>query len=104
MSRRRRVELTRRAQLDFDQIIAWYRLRLGAKAAKRVSASIRAGLIATAKVTLLSATREDLPAGHYRVVAREHLIIFVLRSDTARVIRIIHGARDLASALNSLDD
>lgn len=41
----------------------------------------------------------DLPEGYFRVVAKAHLIIFQIEGDVTRIVRIVHGARDIPALL-----
>lgn len=95
----RRLLVTPQAKQDFEAIIAWYRNELGTAAAAKAARTIQAGLRACARVSLAHATRPDLPDGYYRVVAKSHVIVFQAGQDIARIIRILHGARDIAALL-----
>ena len=53
---------------------------------------------------MASARRSNLPEGYYRVVAKAHLVIFQVGSDTAKIVRILHGARDIAPLLEPGED
>jgi plasmid stabilization system protein ParE len=95
----RRLVVTPHARRDLDTIIAWYRREFGAAAALTAARSIQAGIRACTRIDTTSARRSDLPEGYYRVVAKAHLVIFQIESDTAKIIRILHGARDIAALL-----
>lgn len=97
--KQRRLAVTPQAQRDLAAIIAWYRRELGALAASKAARSIQAGIRAAARIELSRARREDLPEGYFRVVARAHLIIFKVEQNTAKIVRILHGARDIATLL-----
>jgi plasmid stabilization system protein ParE len=96
---KRRLVVTPRARREFLAIVEWYRSELGAGAAAKVARSLRTGIEAATRINPEAATREDLPEGYYRVVARAHLVIFRIEGDKIRVYRIVHGARDLPSLL-----
>jgi plasmid stabilization system protein ParE len=100
--RARRLIVTPRAKRDIARIIAWYKEHLGARAAAKASRTIKASLLATRTITAEAASRPDLPRGFYRVVARVHLVIFQIEGDTARVIRVVHGARDVPAAMEEM--
>lgn len=95
----RRLQVTPRARRDLEKIIAWYRQEFGPHAAAKAARSIQAGIRAAAKVELDRAKRADLPNGYFRIVAKAHLVIFRVENQTSQIIRILHGARDIASAL-----
>lgn len=88
------------ARRDLLRIRAWYRNELGPGAAARALATIESALSQLQHgVTLDSSTRPDLPLGVYRVVAKQHVVLFEMDGEIALVLRIVHGARDLTSAL-----
>lgn len=97
--RPRQLAVTPQAQRDLSAIIAWYRRELGALAASKAARSIQAGVRAAARIELSRARREDLPEGYFRVVAKAHLVIFTVENDTAKIIRILHGARNITALL-----
>jgi len=99
--RPRQLAVTPQAQRDLAAIIAWYRRELGALAASKAARSIQAGIRAAARIELSRARREDLPEGYFRVVARAHLIIFKVEQNTGKIVRILHGARDIATLLEN---
>ncbi|MGD9982197.1 MAG: type II toxin-antitoxin system RelE/ParE family toxin [Hyphomonadaceae bacterium] len=100
----RRLAVTPQAQRDLTLILAWYRRELGAQAAAKAARSIQAGVRATTRIDLARARREDLPEGYFRVVAKAHLVIFKVGNDTAKIVRILHGARDIAALLEPRKD
>lgn len=100
----RRLAVTPQAQRDFTAIITWYRRELGALSAAKAARSIQAGIRAAARIDLNRARREDLPEGYFRIVARTHLVIFKVENDIAKIVRILHGARDIAALLEPRED
>ena len=94
----RRLVVTPQAQRDLTSIIAWYRRELGAQAAAKAARSIQAGVRASTRIELIRARREDLPEGYYRI-AKTHLIVFKVENNTAKIARILHGARDVSALL-----
>ncbi len=89
------------ARADLRRIRAWYKRELGPGAGAKVLQAIAQGFIQLQHgVSLEGATRPDLPLGVYRVVAKRHLILFEMDGNVALVLRIVHGARDLPSALD----
>lgn len=100
----RRLAVTPQAQRDLTTIIAWYRRELGALAASKAARSIQAGVRAATRIELARARREDLPEGYFRIVAKNHLVIFRVENDTAKIVRILHGARDIAALLDPQED
>lgn len=95
----RRIVFTPRAQREMRDIIASYRSSMGLAAAAKTARTLRAGLKATARISREAATRPDLPEGYFRVVAKAHLIIFQVEGDVSRIVRIVHGARDIPALL-----
>lgn len=97
---RYRVEVSPRAQADFREIRAWYKANLGAAAAVRVEKTILSAIKRLQSEPPLDRSRSDLPEGVFRCVARQHLVIFSCAGDSIRVLRILHGARELPAALD----
>lgn len=95
----RRLLITPQAGRDFKTIVAWYKEELGAKAAAKVGRTLQAGIRACTRVQLSRASRPDLPEGYFRVVAKTHIIVFTVGDDIERVVRILHGARDIAAII-----
>lgn len=100
----RQLSVTPQAARDFNAIIAWYRDELGAKAAAKAARTIQAGIRATTRISLSQAARPDLPEGYFRVIAKTHIVVFQADEHGARVVRILHAARDIATILESGDD
>jgi plasmid stabilization system protein ParE len=97
--KRRGLIVAPQARRDFIAIVDWYRKAVGGRSAAKVTRTLQAGLLATRSISLSAATRADLPDGYYRVIAKVHLVIFRIEGSDARVVRIIHGARDIPGAL-----
>ncbi len=100
----RRLAVTPQARRDLAAIVAWYRRELGPAAALKATRSIQAGIRAATRIDLASARRDDLPEGYFRVVARAHLVIFRVENHTAKIVRIVHSARDVAALLEPKKD
>ncbi len=100
---RKRVVIAPQAKRDFIEIVAWYRRKMGAAPAVKVARTLQAGIRATLEIDAAAASRPDLPDGYRRVVAKAHLIIFQVQADTVRIVRIVHGARDVPAALIDAD-
>lgn len=100
----RKLLVTPQASRDFTAIVTWYKQELGARAAAKVVRTLRAGIRACCRVPLSQAKRADLPEGFFRVVAKTHIIVFRIEENTARIVRILHGARDLSAALQEGKD
>lgn len=98
--RTRRLLVTPQAPRDFEAIVLWYRNTLNASAAAKAARTIQAGMRATARVSPQHARRPDLPEG-FRVVAKAHLVIFQIEKDASKIVRILHGARDIAAVLDT---
>ncbi len=90
----RRLPVTPRAQRELRES-----QHLGAKAALKALRSIQSGIRATTRISIPQATRPDLPEGYFRVVAKTHLVIFQIEGDAAKVVRLLHGARDISVLL-----
>jgi plasmid stabilization system protein ParE len=92
--------LSRAARADLVRIRTWYMNELGPAASAKTLRSIEQALLRLQDgVSLESCMRPDLPLGVYRVVAKRHLVLFEMRGEIAFVLRVVHAARDLSSAL-----
>src|SRR5262245_11801222 len=100
----RKLLVTPQASRDFAAIIDWYRQELGASAAAKAGRTIQAGVRACTRVSLSQAKRADLSEGYFRVVAKSHIIVFQINENTARIVRILHGARNIAAILDQEND
>jgi plasmid stabilization system protein ParE len=99
--KRRSLVVTPQARRDLLDIAAWYRDNLGPSAAAKVAKTLRAGLETACAITPEAARRPDLPDGFLRVVAKTHLIIFQIDGEVTRVVRVVHGSRDLPGLLGA---
>lgn len=101
--RTRGFRLSPAARADLRRIRAWYRRELGPGAAAKALVSIEQALTQLQLgVSLATATRPDLPLGVYRVIAKRHVVLFEMDGEIALVLRVVHGARDLGSALEEM--
>ncbi len=97
----RRLVVAPQARRDLEAIVLWYRREVGVAAAAKAARSIHAGIRAAAQIDLATARRHDLPDGFFRIVARAHLVVFRVEADVAQIVRILHGARDIAALLEN---
>lgn len=100
----RKILVTPQASRDLNTILAWYKREFGPRTTAKVARTLQAGIRACSRVQLSHAARADLPEGYYRVAAKTHIIVFRIDADAARIVRILHGARDIAAALEQEDD
>ncbi|MCR6646584.1 MAG: type II toxin-antitoxin system RelE/ParE family toxin [Terricaulis sp.] len=91
----RALQVAPQAQRDLQT----NRQTLGPSAAAKAARTIQAGIRAAARIDPRQARRADFPKGYFRVVAKAHLIIFQIEGDLSRIVRILHGARDIPTAL-----
>jgi plasmid stabilization system protein ParE len=97
--KRRRLVVSPQAQRDIAVITGWYRREMGPAAAASALKTLRAGIVAATRINPESARREDLPDGYFRVVAKAHLVIFQIGGGETRIVRVVHGARDVPPLL-----
>jgi plasmid stabilization system protein ParE len=100
---RRRLDVTPQARRDVESILAWYRTNVGARAALKVAQTIRSRLNALESGRARGAA---LAGGsrHQRVIAKKHVLIFLVRDDTIMIVRVVHGSQDLEAIAAALDD
>jgi toxin ParE1/3/4 len=98
-----KVVFTKVARADRRAITAYTVQRFGIEQARRLKEHFQATIAALAKVPLTGHRREDLdPPGRafrYRTVMKTFVVVYEPAEDGIRVVRILHGARDLAAEL-----
>ena len=101
---KRRFEVAPQARRDLAGILSWYRAEMGASAALKVATTIRNRLRSLESGKLKGSAIWPEAPGYFRVVARKHVIIFKVLPDRLRVVRIVHGGRDIPALLASGGD
>lgn len=82
------------------QGIAQYSLeQWGAEQQARYLAALERGLLALLDHPEIGRPRDDLSPGSRVYLIEQHVAIYDLRGATLRVLRILHGRRDIARAL-----
>ncbi|TDJ69151.1 MAG: type II toxin-antitoxin system RelE/ParE family toxin [Planctomycetota bacterium] len=99
-----RVVFSEAARIDRRSITAYSVERFGIEQARRLRERFQATLNALAEPPLLGRTNEDLdPPGHsfrYFVVMKIFIIAYESTDNRIRVVRLLHGARNLAAELD----
>lgn len=99
-----RVVFSEAARIDRRSITAYSVERFGIEQARRLCERFQATLNALAEPPLLGRTNEDLdPPGHsfrYFVVMKIFIIAYESTDNRIRVVRLLHGARNLAAELD----
>lgn len=99
-----RVVLSEAARIDRKEITAYSVERFGIEQVRRLRERFQATLNALAESPLLGRTNEDLdPPGHsfrYFVVMNTFIIVYESTDNGIRVVRLLHGARNLAAELD----
>lgn len=105
-----RVVLSTAARLDRREITAYTVRRFGVRSARRLREQFQATLDTLAASPLLGRTNKDLdPPGHtfrYFVVMKRFIIVYEPTDGGIRVVRLLHGARNLTAELDrdTVDD
>ena len=98
-----RIVISAAARTDRREITAYTVRRFGIEQARRIRDRIQLTLGTLAKSPLLGRTNEELdPPGHsfrYFVVMKRIIIVYEFTNDEIRVVRLLHGARDIAAEL-----
>ena len=99
-----RVVLSEAARIARRAITTYSVERFGIEQARRPRERFQATLNALAESPLLGRTNEDLdPPGHsfrYFVVMKIVIIVYESTNNGIRVVRLLHGARNLAAELD----
>lgn len=101
MTRPAAVEVSPAAARDLDAIADHVANEAEAHVAGRWVARLRSRIAGLADFPLAGVEDGPLGPGRRRLVERPYLIIYrVVREDLVRVIRIVHGARELPTLLS----
>ena len=100
-----RVLLSAAARQDRRAITEYTVERFGVQQARRLRDRFETLLNALAESPLIGRNREELdPPGHtfrYLVAMKSFVIVYEPAEDGIRIVRLLHGARDLAAELES---
>ena len=87
-----------RARADLDEI--WdYVAEDSPSAADRLLATFEEKLLLLAKQPLLGQSRDELRPGIRSFVVGRYVVYYQLADDRIRVVRVLHGARDVDALL-----
>ena len=100
-----RVLLSAAVRQDRRAITEYTVKRFGVQQARRLRDRFETLLNALAESPLIGRNREELdPPGHtsrYLVAMKSFVIVYEPAEDGIRIVRLLHGARDLAAELES---
>ncbi len=95
-------QLTPQADADLDELWAYVSANSGVVAANRLEDELHAAMHRLAKMPGMGHLREDLADEPLRFwPVHEFLIIYRPQTMPVQVIRVLHGARDVAAILES---
>jgi plasmid stabilization system protein ParE len=99
-----RIVFSEAARLDRREITAYTVRRFGIQQARRLRDCFEAALNTLADSPLIGHTHEELdPPGRafrYQVVMKSFIIVYEPADDGIRIVRLLHGARDLTAELD----
>jgi toxin ParE1/3/4 len=99
-----KVELAPRARLDLIEIGDYLERVASARTALRWVTRLEARALRLGEQPYVGAEDSDL-GGRRRIVVRPYLIIYrIVSGDLVRVVRRVHGARDLPAMFSSEND
>jgi toxin ParE1/3/4 len=96
-----RITFSDLAMADVLEQADWYQVRAGSKLAQRWEKAVTSTLLRIARAPHAGAPcrfREDQLRGTRRLAIAgfpRHLVFYQFREDEIRVLRVVHGARDL---------
>ena len=91
------------AQADLDEI--WdYVARDSPAAADRLVAAFQEKFLLLAKQPLLGQTREELRPGIRSFVVGKYVVYYQLVDDRIRVVRVLHGSRDIGALFSDSEE
>lgn len=94
--KRYRLIMMRAAQNDLKEIAA-YIAEDRPQAARNVVRRIRERINALRTSPFIGAPRDEVVPGFRVVVVYSYLIVHDVSNETVRIVRVLHGARDLSS-------
>lgn len=89
-----KVQLAPRARLDLIQIGDYLERESGRRIARRWIERLEAKALDLEKQPYIGAEDASL-GGRRRLVVRPYLIVYRISNNVVRVLRVVHGARDL---------
>lgn len=99
-----KVEITRRARIDLIEIGDYLERVASRPTALRWITRLEARALGLGSQPYAGAEDAEL-GGRRRVVERPYLIVYrIISKDLVRVVRVVHGARDLPSLFGADDD
>lgn len=100
---KRKLDVAPQARRDVSEILDWYRQNLGARAALKVAQTIQSRLAALAEGRVSAAELSSV-SRFQRALAKKHVVIFSVDSDTIRIVRVVHGSQDLEAIAQKLEE
>jgi toxin ParE1/3/4 len=91
-----RVVFSRSAQADLDQLYTWLENRAGKQIAAGYTERIKNSCLALASFPERGTKRDDIRPGVRTIgFERRATIVFAIRGDSVRILRIAYGGREL---------
>ncbi len=91
---RSRLQLSAQARRDITGIRAYSRQQWGEQQANAYSATLARGFEALRDNPDLGVTRDDLAPGIRSLLVEQHRIIYRIKGDVIRVLRVVHYRQD----------
>ena len=91
-----RIEYSRRAESDGDQIMDYYADKSEGYA-RKLAGRIDRKIALLASHPKMGRVRSDLSPGLRSVVVHPYVIVYSATTEVLQVVRILHGARDIAA-------
>jgi toxin ParE1/3/4 len=97
---RLRLVLSARARRDLSGIRAYGRAQWGEQQANEYSAALSRAFQVLRDYPLLGVARDDLAPGLRSFSVEQHRIIYRVKGDVIRVLRVVHSRQDESQQLN----
>lgn len=97
-----KVEFAPRARIDLVEIGDYLERVAGKRTARKWVARLQARARALGEHPYASHEQPDL-GGRRRAVVRPYLVVYRIALDTVRIVRVVHGARDLPAIFGDDD-
>ena len=96
-----RFQVSKKAELELDEIFVYWAKRAGLEVADRLIDSIEDRFALISDYPVIGRICDDLAPGVRSFPVGNYLVYYRKRRGIIQILRILHGARDQASALKT---
>jgi toxin ParE1/3/4 len=93
---KKRVVLAPAAESDIEALADYTRVKWGEKQRRAYLADLKACVMALGLMPGLGRARDELKPGWSSIRAGSHVVLYIEHPDRIEIIRVVHGAQDIA--------